>query len=142
MNKGNNPGKIIAEEAYQYLHWVTGIVVKFPKAYKFQIGDRIQDRSLDLLMLIVEATYNRDRAPLLRRAQIFLEQLRFLFRLSHDARLINEGGYEHAARQLDRIGRSLGGWQKAHNAQATRPPVRDVRELPGVAPRGETGDPG
>jgi len=142
MSKNNNPGKIIAEEIYQFMLWVTGIIVKFPKSYKFNIGDRIQDMVINLLMITIEATYTRERAPHSRRAQIFLEQLRFLFRLSFDLRLINDAAYEYAARQIDQIGRGLGGWRKAHHAQATRSSVRDLRDLSGLAPGGAQGDPG
>ena len=141
MKSVQNPGKALAEECYQYLAWVTGAVEKFPRSHKFLLGDKIHAMSIELLMLIVQATYTRDRASLLRRAQIFLEQLRFLFRLCFDARLVSESGYEHAARQLNAIGRGIGGWQKAHDAQATQRALAPDRDLLRAAPGSETRDP-
>jgi hypothetical protein len=47
------------------------------------------------------------------------EKLRFLFRLSKDMAYLDKRRYEHAARNLDEIGRLIGGWLKAgHGAQA------------------------
>ena len=64
-------GKIIAEEIFQYLVWTSQKLEKFPRSYKFTIGDRIQSLSLDLLAATVEATYTRDRAALLRQGLQF-----------------------------------------------------------------------
>jgi hypothetical protein len=72
MKSYQSPGKALAEECYQYIAWVTGAVEKFPRSHKFLLGDEIHAMSIELLMLIVQATYTRDRASLLRRAQIFL----------------------------------------------------------------------
>ena len=45
-----------------------------------------------------------------------LEKLRFLFRLAHDLRHIDDRKYEHAARTIDDVGRMVGGWIKTHHA--------------------------
>ncbi|MEQ1618765.1 MAG: diversity-generating retroelement protein Avd [Terricaulis sp.] len=134
-------GKAIAEELFQFVVWLTDKVEKFPKSHKFSIGDRIQTQSLELLELVIEATYTKDRAALLRRAQLRVEQMRFLFRLCDEVKLLNHTAYEHAARSLDSIGRGIGGWLKAHHAQATRQPVRPDRDIPSAAGGGAQGDP-
>lgn len=135
-------GQVLAEEIFGFNTWVLGAVEKFPKGQKFLLGDRIQSAAIELMMAVVEATYTRDRAALLRTAQINIEKLRFLFRLANQAGIVSHGGYEHAARQLDQIGRGIGGWRKAHNAQTARPSVRSDRNVCGADARGEAGDPG
>jgi hypothetical protein len=140
-------GQVLAEEIFTFNTWLLLVVEKFPRNHKFLLGDRLQTAATDLMLAVVEATYTKDRADLLRGAQINIEKLRFLFRLANHAGIVSHGGYEHAARQLDQIGRGIGGWRKAHsaqgtNAQATRSSVREVRDFPGAAPGGETGDPG
>ena len=67
---------------------------------------------------IVDATYTRNRAPILRRVNLSLERLRLLFRLSADLKLLDMRRYEHAARNIDEIGR--GGWIKAWPAGLDR----------------------
>lgn len=63
-------GKAIAEELFRFVVWVSERIEKFPRSHKFSIGDRIQSGCLDLMELVVEATYTKDRAHLLRRAQL------------------------------------------------------------------------
>jgi hypothetical protein len=139
--------QVLAEEIFGFNTWLLQIVEKLPRNHKFLLGDRMQTAVMNLMMAVVEATYTKDRAALLRGAQMNIEKLRFLFRLANHAGIVSHDNYEHAARQLDQIGRGVGGWRKAHSAQgsnapATRSPVREVRDLSGAAARGEAGDPG
>lgn len=135
-------GQVLAEEIVTFNTWLLQAVEKFPRTHKFLLGDRLQTAAMDLMLAVVEATYTRDRATILRGAQINIEKLRFLFRLANHAGIVSHGGYEHAARQLDQIGRGIGGWRKAHNAHATRSSVREVRDISGIAPSGPESDPG
>ena len=60
--------------------WLMGRVEKFPRSQKFTLGDRIVNISLDILDTLVEATYTRKRLPLLHKANVQLEKLRYLIR--------------------------------------------------------------
>lgn len=104
------------EKAYQFVLWLIPAVEKFPRSQKFLLGDRIQSAALDVLTGLVEATYTRNRAPLLRSVNIRLETLRLLFRLATDLQLLDLRRYEYAARSIDEIGRLVGGWMKANDA--------------------------
>ena len=92
---------------------------RFPRRQKFLLGDRIQNAALDVLESLIEATYTRRREPLLARANLGIEKLRFLFRLATDLELLDPRRYEHAARALDETGRKVGAWRKAHRAHAS-----------------------
>ena len=154
MSKGEKPtkekpttGQVLAEEIFTLNAWMLQIIDKFPRNHKYLLGDKIQSAGIDLMLAVVDATYTKDRSSLLRAAQMNIEKMRFLFRLANSAGIMSHASYEHAARQLDQIGRGIGGWRKAHSAQgthgqATRSPVREDRELPGPAPSGAKGDPG
>jgi hypothetical protein len=91
-------------------------VEKFPRAQKFLLGDRIQSAALDVLVGLVEATYSRNRTPVLRGVNLKLETLRLLLRLATDLQLLDLRRYEHAARAIDEIGRLVGGWLKTSDA--------------------------
>lgn len=105
------------EAAYRFQLWVVPTVEKFPRSQKFLLGDRIQATALDVLERLIEATYTRARADRLAAANLGVEKLRFMFRLAADLRHLDLKRYEHAARTLDEIGRLIGGWRKAHDAQ-------------------------
>ena len=111
------------ESHYRFLLWLVPAVERFPRSRKFLLGDRIQRTALDVLESLIDATYTRQRAHHLARANLGLEKLRFLFRLAHDLRLLDHRRYEHAARCLDETGRRLGAWSKAHRARESKRPV-------------------
>jgi hypothetical protein len=104
------------EKAYQFVLWLIPTIEKFPRSQKFLLGDRMQSTALDMLVGLVEATYTRNRTPVLRGVNLKLETLRLLFRLATDPQLLDLRRYEHAARAIDEIGRLVGGWLKATDA--------------------------
>ncbi len=104
------------EQMYVFILWFVPTVEKFPRSQKFLLGDRIQATALETLEELIEATYTRQRNPLLVRANLHIEKLRFLFRLAMDLKHLDMRRYEHAARSLDEIGRLVGGWRKAQDA--------------------------
>jgi hypothetical protein len=69
---------------YDYLLWMIPQLEKFPRRQKFLIGDRIETLMLDILDLLIEAAYSRQKGRLLRQANLKLEKLRYLIRLSKD----------------------------------------------------------
>ncbi|MEL6662655.1 MAG: diversity-generating retroelement protein Avd [Pseudomonadota bacterium] len=96
-----------------FLRWLIPTVEKFPKSQKFLLGDRMQATALDVLEHLIEATYSRDRRAALKAANLGLEKLRHLLRLSYDLRHLDPRRYEYAAREIDGVGRLIGGWLKA-----------------------------
>ena len=108
------------EAHYQFLLWIGPVLEKFPKDKRFTLGDRIHVIALDILELLIEATYTRERVHHLRRANLGIEKLRFLIRLAADYKILDKNRYAFAARSLDETGRSIGAWVKAHNAETAR----------------------
>ncbi len=104
------------EAAYRFTLWLVPTVEKFPRSQKFLLGDRIQATGLDVLERLIEATYTKRRTRILDDANLGIEKLRFLFRMAMDLKHIDPRRYEHAARELDQIGRLVGGWRKADHA--------------------------
>jgi hypothetical protein len=109
------------EAHYQLINWLMPTISKFPRDQRFLLGDRIQSTSLDVLEALIEATYTRDRRAHLARANLGLEKLRFFFRLAFEQKHLDVRRYEHAARQIDQVGRLIGGWAKASGAGARAP---------------------
>jgi 23S rRNA-intervening sequence protein len=106
------------EAHYQLLNWLMPTIARFPREQRFLLGDRIQSTALDVLEALIEATYTRDRRGHLARANLGLEKLRFFFRLAHEQGHLDARRYEHAARQVNEVGRLVGGWAKASVAGA------------------------
>ena len=107
------------EAAYQLVLWLAPAVDKFPRNFKFTLGDRIIATAIEALDHLIAATYSRERIANLSAANLALERLRFFMRLASDLRIIDLRRYEHAARLIDETGRLIGGWIKADRAAKT-----------------------
>ena len=105
----------IFSRTYDLLLWLLPQAIKFPRAYRFTLSERVQRRALDLQETLIAAGLRRgpDRASHLRQADTLLAQLRQTLRLCKDLSLLTLKQYEHAAALLAEIGRLLGGWQKS-----------------------------
>ncbi len=106
---------------YDLLRWLIPITVKFPRAQRFVLAEALQRNVLDFQEQLIEAAQGADPVSYLRGADVTLAKLRFHWRLCHDLRLLSEGQYAHGARQMDEIGRLLGGWLKGQSAKKLRP---------------------
>ncbi len=98
------------EKAYRFLLWLIPTLEKFPRSQRFLLGDRIETTALDVLEGLTNATYSKQVEEILREVNLALERLRFLFRLAKDLRYLDLKRYEFAAREIDEIGRLVGGW--------------------------------
>jgi hypothetical protein len=105
-------GNSIAK-TYDLLKWLLPIVSRFPKDKRYTLGQRLENKLLDILELLLSANYSKDKLGLLRKANIELECFRYLIRLSVDLRFINLKRYEFISQQVNEIGRLVGGWIKS-----------------------------
>ena len=103
---------------YDVIMWLLGRVEKFPRSQKFTLGDRIVNTSLDILDTLIEATYTRKRLPLLQKANVQLEKLRFLIRLCHDFKLLSSKQYAYISNEINEVGKLIGGWIKSQKTAA------------------------
>jgi hypothetical protein len=110
----------VLETHFRFLMWLLPALSRFPRDQKFLLGDRIQQLAQDVMELLIEANYTRERRAQLVRANLAIEKLRYFIRLAVEMHYLDRRRYEHAARSLDEIGRQVGGWMKAQDAAATR----------------------
>src|SRR3990172_2156414 len=100
-------------KAYDLVREITHRVAKFPRDFRFLLGDRILRNVYEVLDLLIEAKFSRDKVAILDRANLRLEQARFEIRPAHDEKLMSTHQYEVAARLVDETGRLVGGWRKS-----------------------------
>lgn len=94
--------------------WFSPKISKYPKKYKYTIGDRITDTQLSILERIIEAKYSpsNKKKYFLRQSNLLIEKLRFMVRLSKDLQCITLKEYEYSSKILNEIGKMIGGWEK------------------------------
>lgn len=71
-------------KTYDLILWSCHHTAKFPRNHRFVLGERLERNLYELLETLIRAKYTRERAKLLRRANLTLEILRFQMRLAKD----------------------------------------------------------
>ena len=78
---------------YDLLKWSIPAIKGFPRDQRFMLGDRIENHILDVLELLISARYSRDKIDYLKKANLKIEVLRFLWGLSLDLKYLNGRRY-------------------------------------------------
>ncbi|MBI5699767.1 diversity-generating retroelement protein Avd [Candidatus Saganbacteria bacterium] len=110
-------GPKVITYAYDFIKWAIPHIAKFPRNQRYTLGERIENKLFCLLELLIEAQYSKDKANALKKANLEIEQMRHLFRLCYDLRLINLKTYELSSKYLMDIGAQIGGWIKQQSAR-------------------------
>jgi len=103
----------VIQKAYELSLWILPKVERFPRSYRFTVGDRITAAMLDLLTALIDAAYSARRDAPLQRAQQKINTLRFLVRMAKDLHILGVDSYGHVSERVEEIGRMTGGWRKA-----------------------------
>ncbi len=82
------PG-IVVQKAYDWSLWIIPKVEKFPKSLRFSIGQNLVTSSIELLMNLVDATYQSRNSGSLGAAVREVNRTRYLLRLAKDLRTLN-----------------------------------------------------
>lgn len=94
-------------------------VESFPKNQRFGVGQRLSEQVMDVLDVLVQAAYSRDKRDLLAEANRKMEVLRWTVRMSKDRNLFSTSQFEHSARALNECGKMVGGWWKAEEKKSS-----------------------
>lgn len=94
--------------------WTFDRTAAIPKSQRFTFGQRLDNATLDALMLAVKAIYSPGKAKRqhLLDLNLLLEQLRVLWRLVEERRWISQQQLLFVNGKIDEIGRMAGGWLK------------------------------
>jgi hypothetical protein len=104
----------VITRTYDLILWSCNHTGKFPRNHRFVLGERIERNFYDLLETLIQAKYTKKRQPLLEKANLMLEILRFQMRFAKDLQCLKvESYYGFAAKAIDEIGKLVGGWLKS-----------------------------
>jgi len=108
----------VVEKFYDLIVWLLPKLANFPKDQRFLLADRIQGLLLDVLGLLIEAVYQKERVGILDVVNIKLDQARYLARIAKDMKYVSVKQYDFLTLGMIEIGRMVGGWRKAALAKA------------------------
>jgi hypothetical protein len=120
MARASEP-PVVLVKWYDLSKWLLARIEGFPKSQRFVFGQRLADRTLGVMEMLVEAAYSpagQPKANLLARANRELEVLRWLLRMTREREVLTARQYRYAALALEECGRMLGGWLKQAGGRA------------------------
>ena len=94
----SNKEPVLFTRFYAFTLWVFDRVESFPKLARFTLGDRVLSATLDVLERIVMAQYARKKQDMLDHANLRLQSLRVLMRLSKDREHVGFRVWPHRRR--------------------------------------------
>ena len=89
------------------------VISSFPKEYKYTLGERIQNASIEMIISIYRANTVRYKSQHLKALQNQVQILYLLLRICHDIKIIPTERYASIVLMVDDIARQTQGWLNA-----------------------------
>jgi len=101
----------VVDRTYDLLKWFLGHLAKFPRSHRYGLGQRIELGLYHVFEGLLRAKYGAEvqKARDLQGVNLQLEILRMHCRLAHELALLPHRSHEYAVRELNDIGRMVGG---------------------------------
>lgn len=101
-----------------YQAWQS-FIVHIPKIHRYTFGGKIDHLFLDTLELLFRAQYTKPETKVQYLTAIIgkVDLLKFFLQIGWENKLIDQKKYASISRELQEIGRMLGGWKKGLEAK-------------------------
>jgi len=76
------------------------------------MADRIECILLDILEMLIEAVYSKNKREILIKVNLKLDLLRFMMRIAKDMKYVNIKAYDFFCQSVLEVGRMVGGWMR------------------------------
>ena len=105
----------ILQKTYDMIKYGNKCLIQFPRSERYALAAEIKQSMYGILRLIIEANKGRgSKKPIQEKIDVELDILRTFVRLAADKEVayLPIRKYEIWSKQLNEIGRMLGGWMK------------------------------
>ena len=105
----------IFTKLYDFYKNLSQILVLFPKAKRYTLGQRLDNLTLEIFESSIAAGISPRNQKLLHleKAIVSLDLLKILIRLAKDIQCLDNKRYLQLQESLHEIGRMLGGWKRS-----------------------------
>jgi len=103
----------VYKKSYDLLLAVYQSVGIFSKEFKYTIGEKLKNESLDLIVSIYKANGRKEKLEMIVEAKEHLEVLRLYVRISKDLKQITLKKMIFLNEFIESIAKQLSGWEKA-----------------------------
>lgn len=116
MKQQNQTMPKAVEDCHELLAWIIPKLDQFPRNRRYTLGERIENGLLLVLENLIQAAYQKSQPTYLQTANLQLDVVRHLWRLSHTLQSITHQSYGQGAERFTELGRQIGGWRKQKEA--------------------------
>ena len=85
----------------------------FSREYKFTVGEKLKNETLELIMLVYAANSSKAKFDILQKTREQIERIRLLIRLLKDLKQISINSFVRINQQVENVSKQLTGWQKS-----------------------------
>ena len=108
-------------DTYQLTREIYLITHKFPREFKYCLGEQINRDVLKLLYHIFQANHIKsERSDHIRRFLASLDMVRVEIRLAHDMKVLSTRQISHLAQFMDKIVKQANAWQKYEQVKSRK----------------------
>ena len=110
---------IIYTKMLEVARWIFNCVNTFPKKQRFVVGQQIENSTLAIIRLIIEANGARSTEEAVKKLDVMdveLDVLRSLLRIAHDMNFLKVDSLGYIVAQIDEVGKMRGGWVKRYKS--------------------------
>ena len=109
--------KLIIWQKLKELHmYIVTVLRHYPKSERFTLGQRTQNKLLDMVDTTIAANESRDKTAMLIRLDSQMSQFRFLIDTAFSLEILSIKQYHVISTKNTEIGKMIGGWRKKFNA--------------------------
>jgi hypothetical protein len=103
----------VYKSTYDLLLSIFRFTRDFAKEYKYTVGERLKNDTIDLLQLIYRANTKSDRLAVIQDARERIEVIRLYIRLMKDLQQISLKQFVQISDSVEDVSKQLTGWQKS-----------------------------
>lgn len=101
-------------QTYEFVKIIYRLTQQFSKEYKYSLGLEMQKIIWEILDKIIEANSlsNTEKGQKIMEISLLFDQFKIRCRLAYEIGLVPEKKFIFIHKQLEEIGRMIGGWKK------------------------------
>ncbi len=111
----------IYKATYDFLLRVMHAISHFPREYKYSLGERIQNESIELVIMIYKVNVTKSKVEYLKKMEEQIQLIYLLLRISHDMKLMPTEKFAGIVEMVDGVATQAKGWLRAN--EKMREPV-------------------
>lgn len=105
----------VYKSSYDLLIEIFQFVKNFNKEYKYTVGEKLKNETLEMIMNIYRANSRAEKRGLIQSSRENIEVIRLLLRLTKDLKQIDLNKFVNINKKIEEVSKQLAGWQKASN---------------------------